>query len=349
MLSQYQLGQLYAGLRRAVRSRRWPEASHLLAQALGMELPGQPTEAEIAAAAGSHLVRQLSYRGFKPAELTMVVADLKPVVKLEDIPIEQARRFAARTSAGRKVLIGEAYRKDYLLLRSDPCSPDDPNALVCVFVSAGDQAAELAKLENTAREDAQAAGQLLGFPKCCVDAFCADFERSRVDQDTINDDAVRRMLAEAAPPTFAPWKLNPLADGELLGFFPCRANCPEALQRADRVIAAMEGLRPDELERIHRRLNRPALFWRLPFFAVARGVWRGPVLYLRELRVNAFADREVRAAQALLAAHLTSWLQPGCGISVEDGQLVRWRGDRRDGRLAANPGSAPLLCGWRDE
>lgn len=349
MLLRYQLSDLYGNLRRAVRQRRWPEASQLLSQALGTELPGRPGEAEIAQAGGQHLVRQLRYRGFKPAELAMVMANLKPVVKLEDIPIEQAQRFAARIATQRQIEIGAPYRKDYLLLRSAPCEASDPEALVCLFVSAGAQAAELVELERAAREDAQTAGRLLGFPTCCVDAFVADFKRSREDQDTINDDAARRLLANAAPERFASWKVNPLADDELLGFYPCRADCPQALARADSVIAALAIMRPDELEQIRKRLARPVLFWRLPFFGVALGTWHGPVLYLRELRINAFADREVVAIQALLAAHLTAWLEPGSGISVEGDRLVRWRGKVRDGYLAVEPQAAPLLCGWHDQ
>lgn len=361
MLARYQLGKIYASLRAAIAAGDWPRASELLSMALGCELPGRPGQAEIAAALAQHTVRQLSYRGFKPAELAMWRSGLKPVVKMEDIPLAEARRFAAAQPAAdpaRAVTLGTAYRKDYLLLRSQPCGPADPQALVCVY--AGDPGAidALRRCEALAREDAEAAGAILAIPQCCARAFAADFAAARADQDALNDDAARRLLAQATLGDPGPWPLNPLADNELLGYYPCSLACAASLRRAEAVWSALRASDPQHAAAARRRLPRPILWWRMPFFAVFepaalpgggddRRDAAAPILRYRRWRFNAFADPLARAAQGLLAAHLAPWLTRGDGLAADATGLSLYRGAERILRLDSAAGAAPLLAAWQ--
>lgn len=365
LLARYQLGQIYASLRAAALQGRWMQASELLGQALGSELPGHPGHAEIAHALRHHCIRQLSYRGFKPAELVMLQGGVKPVVKMEDLPIAQARQWVAAAPAEIHAEVGEPYRKDYLLLRSTPCSVTDPEALVCVYAGRASAVAELRATEALAREDAQAAGRILAIPPCCSKAFAADFEHSRQDQDALNDDATRRLLSPATADNPGPWQLNPLSDAELLGYYPCTLRCEPSRRRAALVLNEL-GLRdPASASTAATRLARPTLFWRLPFFAVVDGSWQpglgnseaaarvlGPgladrsVLYYRAIRFNVFDDPVARSIQGLLAAHLTPLLLRGDNLKVDaDGLTIR-RGEVVIARVFSAPGAAPLLTAW---
>ena len=91
-MRRYQLGELYHSMRAAVRSSRTAELSRLLGQVLGLALPDRPPPPRLPVT----LKSMLSYRGFKPAELAMIAADLKPVVKMEDLPLVEADAFCRR-------------------------------------------------------------------------------------------------------------------------------------------------------------------------------------------------------------------------------------------------------------
>jgi hypothetical protein len=249
------------------------------------------------------------------------------------------------------MVLGEAYRKDYLLLRSRPCPPGSAAALACIYVSARDRpeaAATLAALESSRREDPLEAARWLDIPACCAAAFAADFHRSRQDQDTLNDDACRRLIA-ARTDGSAPWWSNPLSDHELLGFYPCQPDCPAAATRAQRNLELLRRTQPPEADRADRRLRRAVLYLRLPFFAVVQG-HTSPCggLLVEDLRVNRFADPVVAAAQALLAAHLRARIPRG-SILAPTALGIEVRGATATTKLEASHASdAPLLVGWQD-
>lgn len=351
MLARYQLGQIYASLRMAARRGHWAQASELLGNALGFDLPGRPGHAEIVQALRDHCICQLSYRGFKPAELAMLFGGIKPVVKLEDIPLAQARQWRASLPSGIHAEIGETYRKDYLLLRSTPCDPGDPDALVCLYAGQAAAVAELRSTEASAREDAQTSGRILAIPDCCTRAFAADFAQSRQDQDALNDDATRRLLSRATPQNPGPWRLNPLADAELLGYYPCSLHCEASLRRADAVLDQLRLRDPNAALAATTRLSRSNLFWRLPFFAVVDGTWQpsdsGPaVLHYRAIRFNVFADPVARSIQGLLAAHLMPLLLRGDRLATGPQGLTISRGDQIMSRLPCVSGAAPVISAW---
>jgi hypothetical protein len=348
-MQQYQLADIYTNLRRAVARGQEAETARWLGEVLGVELQ----EERPAMDPRVTLEPMLTYRGFKPAELAMLAADCKPVVKFEDLPIADAARFVARHRDHYQLETTAPYRKDYLLLRSRPVQPGMPphDQLVALYASRTDAGARLRLLESTRREDVAGAGELLGFPPCCVAAFAQDFETSRRDQDTLNDDATRRLLTSAGRQDEG-WHtgeaaLNPLSDLELLGFYPCRLDCPRALAQARRNVLALLQSRPQLEVPVRERLARAVLFWRLPFFAALEGQFEGDALILTRVLVNAFADSQVRRIQGFFAAQLSGWLAGGDRIAVtSEGVEVR-AGDRFLRRFPADPLLPPLAVRWK--
>ncbi|MSQ82200.1 MAG: DUF483 domain-containing protein [Myxococcales bacterium] len=342
MLQRYQLRHVYASLRSALRQRDWAAATIELGVALGITLPPPPKEIAIRQAAD--LLRgHLSYRGFKPAELAMLHGKIKNLVKFEDIPVEQARQFAQQQRQYSCVALSSPYRKDYLLLRTSPAQADDPRALATVYVSVDRAAEVLCALEAQQREDPRKAGALLEIPDCCVQAFVHDSDRARRDQDTLNDDACRRLLATAAQDSGGDWRLNPLANEELLGFYPCSSTCSAAIGRANLVLAAMDC---HVAAAAQERLGRTALYFRLPFFATLSASPADGRL-ASGLLINAFADPLARTAQALFAAHL-------CQLAEQADSAASVPVDDRAATLVAvlakhqAPASAPpLVARWR--
>ena len=343
-MQRYQLGNVYTTLRDAIRSQNWPAASAALGQAIGVALPGQPSADAITAAA-ANLAPQLTYRGFKPAELAMVAGGVKPLVKFEDIPRADAAAFTA-PAGDWSVHLGTAYRKDYLLLRSRPCAATDPAALVTVYCGRGDLPAQLRALEGSDREAIARAGALLAIPPCCSAAFAADFERSRQDQDTVNDDACHRVVHSARADQGASWTMNPLADRELLGFYPCSCQCPQALLRAQHVRAALPA---EQAALAKQALLRPTLYFRLPFFLTFIGQWDGDALHFTAAQVNGFGHPLARTAQALLAAHLLPWLAEGDALRLHGSTLQLWRGTKEIQKLALPHAGSAVLSRWTDD
>ncbi len=238
-----------------------------LARLLGLPVERSLSLSVAAAALPSQAT--LRYRGVKPAELAMARHAIKPVVKFEDLPETEVAGLLAALPRGLRVAVGGPYRKDGLLLRSAPCRRGDPDAMRVVYASRGDEGERLRRIEQSAPDDVRAAGELLGFPPCCVEAFAADVARSRDADDALNDDACLRVLATA------PWnmpgdaRLNPLSDLELLGFYPCTSRCSAAVAFADRVLAALSEDEPALAASLPEALAADVLFYRIPFFALA--------------------------------------------------------------------------------
>lgn len=299
-VQRYELGRIYSALRRAMAAGDVADAAHLLGRALGLPLAGSEILSHLPEAA-SKLRPQLTYRGWKPAELAMLRHGVKPLVKFEDIALSAAR--AAQWPEGVRVAASAPYVRDDLLLRGRPVAATDPAALVSLYASRDDRGVRLRDLERTHPEDIRGAAELLSIPQCCAAAFAEAFDHSRRDQDDLNDEAAWRLLRSAGGS--APWLTNPLSDLELLGFYPCRLDCPLALERAGRVAALLQH---DAVELAE--LTRPVVFWRMPFFVVLprQDEWQpGRPLQLTGWQVNAFADPAARRAQTLMAAQWLAW------------------------------------------
>jgi hypothetical protein len=291
--------------------------------------------------------RALSYEGFKVGELAMLAAGSKRVVKFEDIPWPDARRFVRAMRGKYELLVTPPYIKDHLMLRSarDRPTKTDPRARVTVYASRDGSGARLRALEQANPADVRGPGRLLGFPDCCIEAFAADFERSRRDQDTLNDDAALRLLRTAGPTGRADARCNPLTDRELLGFYACRVDCPQAAAFADRTRAAIADHAPRALPGVEAALRRAVLFWRLPFFVVfdkAHPDGDGWLVFQRA-RVNVFGDSRAQQAQSFFARHIIGVLGERGRLRTTPGALQVETESGRTSTLRCEPGAEPAL------
>jgi hypothetical protein len=329
----YELARIYAGLAAACRRGDRAAIDRTLGVLLGLNAATPRASPRVSS--------MLAYRGFKPAELAMLAAGDKPVVKFEDIPLADADAFVARMDGRFQLVRSEPYVKDGLLLRSERPVPGR-EWLVTIYASRDDRASRLAALEAASPDDARGAGRLLGFPECCIDAFIDDMQRSREDQDTVNDDACRRVL-ETANPGHA--LLCPLSNLELIGFYPCHTRCPEALALAERNLMALEQQRPGSAAATRRRLAGSYLFYRLPFFVrlphppdadgwVATEGWCA----------NVFPHQPAATVQRRFAAQLAATVAGADAISVRDGVL--WRRGARGAQPAAGTAAWPPIMAF---
>ena len=293
----YRLKRLYSQLRAAADRGDLLSVDRCLDAALAVPL--DPVDEAVAAT----LTPMLQYRGFKPAELAMLRANIKPLIKFEDIPISAATAYIEAHRSDLQLVVSSPYAKDYLLLRSRPAGASDPAALVTIYASRDGSASALHQLEQSDPFDVKGAAALLSIPLCCAEAFDTDMRRSRADEDTVNDDACLRVLRSVPAGTGHP-ALDPLADAELLGFYPCSLRCSAAIQRAEAVFAALRRLDPEAAASARSLLGAPVWFLRLPFWA-------------RELdgnlRVNAFPDRRVRPLQQRFGRRLANTLSASPG------------------------------------
>lgn len=132
-------------------------------------------------------------------------------------------------------------------------------------------------------------GELLGYPRCCVAAFCRQRERG---DNTYNRHAA---AARTRTPGPWPWELNDTWL-KLVPFFPCSYTCAAALRAAHSVAALL----PPGLEQL---LAQPTLYLAhdnaIALFGSADA--DGTVRY-REVRVTPGAAADVRALAAALGA-----------------------------------------------
>lgn len=342
-MERYALAERYTSLRQAARRGDSDAATAVLCDVLGLDssvadrwrAAGRPTTPP------DRCVTRLRYRGFKPAELVMLAANLKPVVKFEDVPEAQARAFVARYADTYRLQVTRPYFKDRLLLRTRRTGSRDEGPLVTVYASRGDEGLKLQRLERDSRDAIVDAGALLGFPPCCVQAFAATFERARRDQDTINDDAVRALLA-ATSDIPGRQALDPLHDLDLLAFYPCGPRCDAAMRFAARTYDALTAARPETAARARAELGDATLFWRLPFYVVlhnARGAGAG-VRY-DGASLHTFPDGEVARIQRLFGGLVLPALDLGDHVALEDGAIVVSRGDALVARLPPRRTTVP--------
>lgn len=113
-----------------------------------------------------------------------------------------------------------------------------------------------------ARARHQAIGRLLGFPPCCVEAFLARLDRG-VDR---LDAAGPAGLAEDYVAARSAWvprpdaRVNPLlmsARAQLISFYPCRYDCPAAVELAEGLRAVVAARQPSTERSLLALLSRP--------------------------------------------------------------------------------------------
>jgi hypothetical protein len=106
----------------------------------------------------------------------------------------------------------------------------------------------------------EALGRLLGFPRCCVESFCARIERG-IERSA--DDGIAAEDYRVAREAWVPCPdglLNHFllaAQIRLITFYPCRYDCPAAVRYARAVLRVIARQQPAVAQEIVEALGRP--------------------------------------------------------------------------------------------
>ena len=342
----------------ALRGRHVPARGHALGLRKLLGVSGCEASAEeLDTPPPAWLCDTLTMRGFKPAELAMLRHDLRPVVKLEDIPAPAARRFTRRHGDAYRLVLSEHYVKDDLAVDQLPADrsqdreagpPEAEDTLVTIYASRGDEAARLRDLDRAGQRDTAAeAGALLGYPSCCVEHFARVSERGHEAGQGINEALVRSARGRTpAPGGPLPWQTNVFTDRSLLSFYPCSLRCAEAVAWADRAMAALREDDADLADACRDACARPVLFFRLPFLVVFDGRVEGDSLFYDSFAINTYGDHATRRLQGLFAADLGRLLAAGDRLTVTDRELSIALADKLVARLVKQSPDACLLLGF---
>jgi len=190
----------------------------------------------------------------EPLELWPFRAGTKPVAFLTALPADADRLAAYFEGAHverreRRVHVGP---QDAWIDRRDL-----GEARVELYISRDPAAAILAarlQTEGDPSASLRAIGELMGYPRCCVEAFAAQTDRS-------NNTRNRYATAARTPDGGAwPWELNNLHT-LLIPCYPCSYACGAAHALAASALAAMDAAHPGARRAIGERLARPALYF----------------------------------------------------------------------------------------
>lgn len=212
-------------------------------------------------------IRYFTYMAPRPIELLALRAGLRSLVKFEDVPLHAVSRVRARFPRGVHVLLGAPFVKH--LPTGEAQRSGSGRRCVNLYVSwIKEKAEQLQQLEMTdPAGTAEACGELLGYPPCCVQAFASIRDHAR------DDALVLSILKATRQPQ---WRLNVLSDLALISFYPCRFDCEVALAQARKLESALSS---HQRARVKKRLARAIRFETFANMAVLDGrIWRPNVL-----------------------------------------------------------------------
>jgi hypothetical protein len=270
------------------------------------------------------------YSEVRRIDLIALATGARAVAKFEDLREPVAAALSARLRAkGLGVVYVGPYTKRFDVSVSDAAGPAARSGLYTVIASHGSEAPAIAEMErDRSIEGARRAGLLLGYPRCCVEAFVS-VEASVVSAvEGINEAAIR---SSAGLHDEIPWEMNTLSEFSPVGFTPCRADCPEALAFARRLLDALGHADPEGRSVVERALRRPVLFFRYPIFYVFEGssapghsggrppITPGPAGATRAVRYSAALPNDDGAG---LPRALCAWQEEEFGRALADGDLV---------------------------
>lgn len=179
-------------------------------------------------------------------EWTALEAGLKPAVRIAVRPADAHRLAAGLRARGAAVVLSQSRIR---LGRREPET--------ILYVARSDASAEhIRDVENATLPSADAGsgtrsdahrelGLLLGYPRCCVDAFLtttAVFDDPEGARQAIIEDVLHARAASAATRTHPRARVNALLIGSrvrLVTFYPCSYDCGAALAYADALHAAL--------------------------------------------------------------------------------------------------------------
>jgi hypothetical protein len=189
-----------------------------------------------------------------PMELWAFAAGVKPVVFLTVEPEREAAIVArcAGAHVERRPRRVEADARDRW---TDDRSRGAPR--VELYIARDPRLARRAaqlQADGDPTRDAVELGALLGYPRCCVDAFVA--QPDRADNTRNRYLAAARTSAGAAP---WPWPLNEL-HARMIPFYPCSYRCAAAVAFAEAALDALDAAHPGARAQVQAALARPVLY-----------------------------------------------------------------------------------------
>ncbi len=181
-------------------------------------------------------------------EIRLLEAGIKPAVKLELDDRDRAGEIEAElAAAGFATALVDTVRAPNRVREEG----GDSSAFPIVLASRDPQILRALAdridhaIESSAEEVAEV-GRLLGYPRCCVEAYA---KRA----DVASDDLRCLALAVAATEGVAEADLDPWAAWGMIEYVPCRMDCPASLERVHR--AKQAGFsRPDSASRLAPQL-----------------------------------------------------------------------------------------------
>jgi hypothetical protein len=190
----------------------------------------------------------------EPLELWPFRAGTKPVAFLTALPSEADRLAAYFEGAhverrDRRVQVSA---QDAWLDRRDVGEPR-VELYISRDPSAAAQAARL-QTEGDPSRSLRELGALMGYPRCCIEAFAEQTDRGN---------NTRNRYATAARTTAGaawPWELNNVL-AMLIPCYPCRYTCASALELARSALAAMHAAHPGSRRALGEKLARPTLYF----------------------------------------------------------------------------------------
>lgn len=278
----------------------------------------------------------LRYGAPRKVDLVALRRGARDIAKFEDLPGPVAAALARR-------LAGEGFATrtegPYARRFDVALSVGGAGDRYTVVASRGGAAHALVEAERD-RSDAGArrAGELLGYPPCCVEAFVATSRSPAADADGVNE-ACLRALCDAGP---VHWSLHPLSTLSPVGFAPCHGRCARAMSFARRVFEAVRSEDDAAAETARATLATPLLVLRVSvFWALVGGATEGG--RVRFGRAVMHDDGELPWLADRAARCVGSHLAGADGVALDGAALALTRGDDTVARWKLAAPAAPRV------
>jgi hypothetical protein len=186
-------------------------------------------------------------------------------------------------------------------------------------------------------DDTRRLGELLGYPPCCTEAFTRWHEQ-------LVDNHPPIAAAAAASERFDPL-LNNVCLGafRLIGWFPCRYDCPASIEIARRVEEKLRRRHPRTIDEALRALAMPRVYMDERRQLILDGEVEGDRVRYRDVYSPYALDRQARTAayEWVFYADVVACVPNGNTLRLDGDELVVADGERELHRLAC-PGAVWL-------
>lgn len=202
-------------------------------------------------------------KGYENLEMLLLLAGLKPAVKLEDLTTE-ARLNAMRVAADNGLAVREVTQTNAPSTKERGLG-EDSRVLTTLFLARDTAVVERLVMADAAQRQGGSSrvaaifdsGRLLGYPDCCVRFFAelpTQTDRSALDEYLHSGRAtpcqnIRYVETEEPLMNIFPPDVSPVT------WFPCSFQCEAATRYALKVLDALKGKASKGIREMRRRLS----------------------------------------------------------------------------------------------